>query len=161
MVGLFHRECDVSACQMLSFMWGAGHPAVWQHENMMEVTHRRAGDLFGAVSLNYYRHIAKCVKANAIIKFMPRNPRYDALPDKYMEYAKEVDTPILYVSGDQNHVFPGANKYTFDNLNRIHPDNNFEFKTLPGYGHQDPFMGKNVAEDVFPIFLEFLNKYAG
>ena len=160
-ISAFHRECDVPACAMLSFMWGDGHPAIYRHENMMDVTHRRVGDLFGAVSVNYYRHISKCVRAGYTTKFEPENPRYDALPNKYMENAKNVDTPILYVSGDHNNVFPNANKTTYDTLNRLHPDNNFEFKSLPGYGHQDPFMGKNVANDVFPVFLEFLQRNSG
>lgn len=160
-VKLVHPECDVPACAMLSFMWGDGHPAVYQHENMLEVTHRRVADLFGAVSLNYYRHIAKCIKSGYIEKFEPENPRYDALPEKYMVNAKNVNTPILYVSGDHNHVFPGANKTTYDALKVLHPDNKFEFKNLPGYGHQDPFMGKNVASDVFPVFLEFLQRHSG
>jgi len=159
-VSRFHRECDVSACHMLSFMWGDGHPAVWQHENMHEVTHHRAGDLFGAVSINYYRHLAKCTKAKSVVKFAPEDPLYDSLPDKYTTFADKINTPCLFVSGDQNHVFPGSNQTTVDVLNRLHPDNNFEFKSLPGYGHQDPFMGKDVATDVFPTFLEFLNKHS-
>ena len=36
-----------------------------------------------------------------------------------------------------------------------------ELHVFPGYGHQDPFMGKHVAEDVFPTFLRFLQKHAG
>jgi hypothetical protein len=29
-----------------------------------------------------------------------------------------------------------------------------------GYGHQDVFMGKDVARDIFPTFLEFLEAHA-
>jgi cholesterol oxidase len=28
-----------------------------------------------------------------------------------------------------------------------------------GYGHQDVFMGKDVASDIFPRFLDFFGKY--
>jgi len=155
-VSLFHRECDVSACHMTSFMWGDGHPAVWQHENLETVTHERTGDLFGAVSLNYFRHIAKCVRHEAVLKFLPGDQAYDALPDKYLDGAAKVTTPILFVAGDKNHVFPGANEFTVQVLNRLKPENRFEFESLDGYGHQDPFMGKNAANEVFPRFLRFL-----
>lgn len=159
LVSATHRECDVPACAMLSFMWGDGHPAVYQHENMLDVTHNRVGDLFGAVSVNYYRHMGRCVRRGHCVKFDPKDPRYDALPNDYFDYTKNVEIPILYISGDHNNVFHSSNKATFDILNRLKPDNKFEFKWMPGYGHQDTFMGKNVAKDVFPTFLDFLKRH--
>jgi lysosomal acid lipase/cholesteryl ester hydrolase len=30
---------------------------------------------------------------------------------------------------------------------------------FPGYGHQDPFMGKDVARDVFPHLLDFMSRH--
>ena len=47
-VDLAHRECDVSACHMLSFMWGSGHPAMYEHDNLQPVTHERMADLCSA-----------------------------------------------------------------------------------------------------------------
>ena len=58
-VSFFHRECDVPACHMLSLMWGTGWPALYSHENLADVTHRRGGDLYGATSMHYYRHVNK------------------------------------------------------------------------------------------------------
>ena len=49
-VSAFHRECDVPACHMLSLMWGTGWPALYSHENLDEITHRRGGDLYGPTS---------------------------------------------------------------------------------------------------------------
>jgi hypothetical protein len=31
-------------------------------------------------------------------------------------------------------------------------------QVLPGYGHLDVFIGKNAANDVFPIILEELDR---
>jgi cholesterol oxidase len=109
MVGLFHPECDVPACKMLSFMWGDGHPAVYQHENMAEITHQRVGDLFGAVSTSYHRHIYKCIQAGMVVKFLDKDPRYDKMPNNYYDRVDEVDTPILFLSGNKNHVFTNSN----------------------------------------------------
>jgi cholesterol oxidase len=33
-----------------------------------------------------------------------------------------------------------------------------ELKIFSGYGHQDPFMGKNVAQDVFPELIDFMRR---
>ncbi len=34
-----------------------------------------------------------------------------------------------------------------------------QLHVFPGYGHQDPFMGKDVAQDVFPRLVEFLDEH--
>ena len=46
-VSLIHRECNEPACHMLSFLWGTGFPAAYEHRNIAPVTHRHLIDLFG------------------------------------------------------------------------------------------------------------------
>jgi cholesterol oxidase len=159
-INFFHPECDVEACHMLSFMWGYGHPVVYQHENMLEVTHRRVGDLFGAVAISFYLHLIKCIRAGKAIKDHERDPRYDRLPNDYLDYADRVHTPTLLISGDHNNVFPGSNLKTFEILKYIKAAAHVTFKWIPGYGHQDTFMGKNSDKDVFPLFLEHLRLHS-
>lgn len=156
-VSFFHRECDVRACHMLSLMWGTGWPALYSHDKLADVTHRRGGDLYGAVSMHYYRHVRKMVDAGGAVKFEPDNPLYDRLPDDYFQYASEIETPVLFVTGDENRVFTDSNIVCHSRLEKIVPGRH-ELHIFPGYGHQDPFMGKNVAHDIFPRFLEFLEK---
>ena len=74
LVDLAHRECDVSACHMLSFMWGSGHPAMYEHANLLPVTHERMGDLCGAGGMYYYRHVSKMVRAGHAVKCDPGDP---------------------------------------------------------------------------------------
>lgn len=155
-VSFFHRECDVPACHMLSMMWGAGWPALWRHENMADVTHERAADLFGATSVNYYRHVRRMVDAGGAIKYDIGNPRYDRLPDDYFEHAADVTTPILFTTGRDNRVFTDSNIVCFERLDRIVPGRH-ELHVFEGYGHQDPFMGANVARDIFPRLDVFMD----
>ena len=157
-VSLFHRECDVSACHMLSLMWGTGWPALYRHENMDPVTHRRGGDLYGATSMNYYRHVLRMVKAGRAVKYDPSDRRLDALPDDYFAYAEEVETPVLFMTGEDNKVFSNSNIVCHERLERIVPGRH-ELHVFPGYGHQDPFMGKHVARDIFPRLVEFIEKH--
>lgn len=159
---LFHRECDVQACHMLSLMWGTGWPALYEHENLAEVTHRRGGDLYGPTSLNYQRHVVKMVRAdNTAVKMYPDKREHAALPDNYFAYAKEIGTPVLLVTGESNRVFTDSNIETKKRLDALAPGHPHELLILKGYGHQDPFMGKDVATDVYPQFLPFLEKYSG
>jgi lysosomal acid lipase/cholesteryl ester hydrolase len=157
LVDLFHPECDVPACHMLSLMWGTGWPALYSHANLADVTHRRGGDLYGPTSMNYYRHVIKMVRAhNTAIKYNDA-PQYAALPDDYFERAHEVTTPVLFMTGEHNHVFTDSNVECHRRLHAMGCTQH-ELKVFPGYGHQDPFMGKNVAEDIFPDLIDFMQR---
>ena len=159
MVSMVHRECDVPACHMLSMMWGSGHPALYSHENLAEITHRRGGDLYGATSMNYQRHVGRMVRSNnTAVKFKPGDPKYDRLPDNYFERAADVKTPVLFMTGENNQVFSDSNIECHRRFEELVPGRH-ELHVFPNYGHQDVFMGKDVARDIFPRLLEFLNKH--
>jgi cholesterol oxidase len=158
-VDQLHRECDVSACHLLSLMWGTGWPALYQHENLLPVTHKRGGDLYGATGFNYYRHVLKMVEAGRAVKYEPANPRYGALPDDYLASAARITTPVLLTTGNRNHVFTDSNIECWKKLDEAAPGRH-ELEVLPGYGHQDVFMGKEVAYDVFPRMIEFIKRQA-
>lgn len=153
---LFHHECDVPACHMLSLMWGTGRPALYNHKNLADITHRRGGDLFGATSVHYYRHVRKMIRAdNTAVKYDPTNAVHSVLPDNYMTYADEIETPVLFITGQENRVFCDSNIICHERLEQIVPGRH-QLRVIAGYGHQDVFMGYNVHKDVFPDILEFL-----
>jgi lysosomal acid lipase/cholesteryl ester hydrolase len=160
MTSLFHRECDHPACHMVSLMWGSGHPAVYEHHNMSDITHRRVQDLFGGTSLHYYRHVRKMLAAgNTAVKYDPRNPKHDRLPDNYLEHAGDIDTPVFLTTGDNNNVFRDSNIECHRRLEAAAPGRH-RLHVFPRYGHQDVYMGKDAAEDIFPTLLDFLRTHS-
>jgi pimeloyl-ACP methyl ester carboxylesterase len=156
-VSAVHRECDVPACHMLSMMWGTGWPALYRHENLADVTHRRGGDLYGGTSLNYHRHVRVMTRVGHAVKYRPDDPKYRALPDDYLQYAKEIETPVLLVTGRTNNIFTNSQQATQRTLEELGCSNT-EVHVFETYGHQDVFMGKDVAKEVFPRFLSFLRE---
>ncbi|MEX2283041.1 MAG: alpha/beta fold hydrolase [Gemmatimonadota bacterium] len=158
LVTLFHRECDVSGCHMLSLMWGTGWPALYEHKNLADVTHRRGRDLYGATSMHYYRHVKKMLKAGGAVKYDPDNKKHAALPNDYFEHARDIKTPVLFMTGKHNRVFTDSNIYCHERLRKMGCDWH-ELHVFPGYGHQDPFMGQTVHLDIFPRLLQHLRKY--
>jgi cholesterol oxidase len=158
LISLFHTECNVPACHMLSTMWGTGWPALYSHENLADITHRRGGDLYGPTSMNYYRHVRKMVKAGGAIKYEPGDAKYASLPDDYFQYAKEIETPVLFMTGENNRVFTDSNIYCHQRLEKLVPGRH-ELHVFPNYGHQDVFMGKNNHVDIFPRLVQFLDKH--
>jgi cholesterol oxidase len=156
---LFHRECNVPACHVLSMMWGTGWPALYNHENLADITHRRGGDLYGGTSMHYYRHVRKMVKAGGAVKYDPNDPKYGKLPNNYFQYALDIETPVLFMTGESNRVFADSNVYCYQKLEKLVPGRH-ELQVFPNYGHQDVFMGKSNHVDIFPRLLEFLNKHS-
>jgi pimeloyl-ACP methyl ester carboxylesterase len=159
LVSLGHRECQVSACHMLSFMWGSGHPAMYEHDNLLSVTHERMADLCSSCGLNYYRHVAKMVRAGHAVKCDPGDPRHRDLPDDYLSRASQIKTPILLLTGDRNRVFTDSNIVCHRLLAQASPGLH-ELEILPGYGHLDPIVGKDSHLDVFPRISQFLKQQA-
>jgi len=159
-VSAFHRECDEPACHMLSLMWGTGWPALYSHGHLAEITHRRGADLYGPTSLHYHRHVRRMIlSGNTAVKYDRDNPRHRSLPDDYLQNAADVSTPILFLTGQDNRVFRESNIACFHRLEKIVPGRH-ELRVIPGYGHQDIFMGQRCAEDVFPHIVRFLGKHA-
>jgi cholesterol oxidase len=158
LAGLRHRECDVPACHMLSLMWGAGCPALYSHDNLHRVTHERGGDLYGATGFQYYRHVRKMVRAGGAVKYDPDRPSLRHLPDDYFRDAKDIQTPVLLVTGANNRVFADSNVVCHARLEALVPGRH-SLCVVPGYGHQDVFMGKACDRDVFPRFVSWLEQH--
>lgn len=157
---LVHRECKVPACHILSLMWGSGHPALYSHENLHDVTHQRGGDLYGPTSVHYYRHVRKMVKAgNTAVKYDAKNSKYDRLPNNYFDHVQEIETPVLFMTGANNQVFTDSNIVNHQRLEAIVPGRH-ELHVFPNYGHQDVFMGKNCHIDIFPRLVEFIKSHS-
>lgn len=156
---LVHQECNSPECHMLSFMWGSGRPALFNHANILSETHERLGDLFGGAPVHYYRHVMKMVKSgHTAVKYDQGNPRFAALPDDYTKNVAEIKTPILFTQGQDNRVFADSNIRCHERLEKIVPGRH-KLQVFPGYGHQDIFMGKDVAVDVFPHLTAFLREH--
>jgi cholesterol oxidase len=144
---------------MLSLMWGSGDPALFNHANLLPVTHDRLGDLFGGVDVHYYRHVHKMVvNGNTAVRYDTRNPRYAGLPDDYLAQAAAIETPLLLIQGQDNRVFADSNIRCHQRLEQLAPGRH-RLQVFPGYGHQDIFMGKDVAADIFPHLVSFLREH--
>jgi cholesterol oxidase len=160
LVSALHRECDSPECHMLSFMWGYGFPVLYKHENLHDVTHRRVGDLFGGVSVNYYRHVLAMIRnGNTAVKYKHNDPRYRTLPDNYFEHAANIETPVLLVAGQDNQLFLDSNIRCHERLEKIAPGRH-QLHVFPGYGHADVIIGKNCDKEVYPRFVEFLKQHS-
>lgn len=159
LVNLVHLECNDPACNLVSFLWGSGFPAVFTHEKMAPETHDRLTELFGPVAMSYFRNVRHGVFNGNCFGRYSTKPEFAKLPDRYIDRVGEVVVPTLLLSGDKNHIFPGANALTAALIARKGLSG-YEYRELPGYGHQDVLMGKDCDREVFPLIHQFIRAQA-
>jgi hypothetical protein len=121
------------------------------------LTHGRLADLFGGTSMNYYRHISKMVRSGHACPMKPGTRGEFTLPASYLDaFCQKKQPRLLLISGRENHIFPGANRTLYEELRKKASNLPVQYWEIPGYGHQDIFMGQHAARDVFPGILKFL-----
>ncbi len=156
-VGLVHLECNEDACNMVSFIWGTGAPAIFQHDQMSPITHGRVGELFGPIAMPYFRNVRSAVWHNNTFGRYSDKPEHQRFPARYIDNVGDVRVPTLLLSGDKNNIFPGSNKLTAERIAAKGIDG-YEYREIANYGHQDLFMGKDCDRDTFPVMVDFLHR---
>ncbi|MGB7962124.1 MAG: alpha/beta fold hydrolase [Propionicimonas sp.] len=148
-----HRECDNPVCRMVSFTYGSGRPALWSHTNLNEETHEWLRGEFGVVPMSFFAQMAECVKAGQLVSVSKR----PGLLEGYASDAPRTAARFALLAGVQNRCFlPESQQRTHEYLARHRGGDTLHL--LPNYGHLDVFLGKNAADDVFPIILGELNR---
>ena len=144
---LTHRECDNAVCKQVSFYYGAGFPALWAHENLDDATHEWIRGEFAHVPLSFYRQIARSVRAGHLL---PAEPGTD-LPEDVATRAPQTDARFAFFAGEQNRCFLPESQARTHTFFERHAPGRHALHVLPGYGHQDMFIGRHAARDVFPL----------
>jgi lysosomal acid lipase/cholesteryl ester hydrolase len=76
-------------------------------------------------------------------------------PYDYTTNMPLITAPMLYLVGDKDFVHPEAIKrYGFDRVS----SEDKEFVMMPGYGHTDLVMGRNVSEEVYPMIGAWMDR---
>lgn len=147
-----HHECDNSVCKQVSFTYGSGFPALWEHENLNEETHEWLKDEFAAVPIRFFNHIKKCVAKGHLIA----NGDETGLLENFETGKPQTDARFVLFAGEKNRCFlPESQVRTYNYLNK-HDAGRHALHLLPKYSHLDVFMGKEAAKDVFPMMVHEL-----
>ncbi len=152
-----HHECDNAVCRHSSFVYGAGFPTLWRHENLNDATHEWLSDEFAEVPLTFFEQMATCVE-HGHLRSVEGHPE---LPVDYVEAAPATSARIAFMSGEQNACFlPESQVRSFEHFDRLRPGYH-SLRIVPSYGHLDIFMGQDAWRDTFPLILDELDKPAG
>ena len=147
-----HRECKNEVCRMASFIYGAGRPTLWQHENLNGETHDWLSGQFGPAPRQFFDQIARCIKAGHLVSVdgLPE------LPEDFVAQPPQTDARFVLLAGERNRCFlPVGQRRTFDFL-ESHGRGRHSLHMIPGYGHLDVFIGRNAHRDTYPLILRGL-----
>lgn len=151
---LTHHECNNPVCKMASFMNGVGFPVMWSHSNLNKATHDWLTQEFAHVPLTFYRQMSRSVNAGHLVAM----GGHKELPPTVVAEPPRTQTRVGFITGADNLCFLSeSQERAHAALSKYRPDYH-TLRIIPGYGHLDIFMGKNAAQDVFPIILEELER---
>jgi len=146
------RKCDNGVCKVSSFMFGAGDPTLWTHEQLSPETHEWTKGEFGAAPLTFFKQISKCVQAGHLLSVEGR----PELPESLVAQVPQTDARFCFITGGANHCFaPESQQRTFDWFEQREPGRH-SLHIVPGYGHMDVFIGERADRDWHPIILDEL-----
>ncbi|MEX2435794.1 MAG: hypothetical protein WD735_03855, partial [Balneolaceae bacterium] len=152
LVELTHHECENSVCKQVSFTYGSGFPALWEHENLNEETHEWLKNEFAEVPIRFFKHIKQCVAKGHLISTGDEN----GLPEDFEAIKPQTDARFVLFAGEKNRCFlPESQVRTYNYLEKYEPGRH-ALHLLPKYSHLDVFMGKEAAKDVFPMMVQEL-----
>jgi hypothetical protein len=150
------RKCDNGVCKVASFMFGAGDPTLWTHEQLSAETHEWTKGEFGPAPLTFFKQIAKCVEEGHLVSVEGR----PELPENFIAQDPQTDARFSFITGGRNNCFlPESQHRTFDYFERREPGRH-SLHVIPGYGHLDVFVAESAAQNVHPIILGELDKAA-
>ncbi len=149
LVMLSHREADTPVGKMVSFTYGAGHPALWELDNLAEETRTWITGEFGPVPLSFFTHIRRCVRAGVLVS---RDGSRD-----YGQQAGNCPARLVFFTGRRNKCFlPDSQERSYDFFEKLRPGFH-RLYAYADYSHLDIFFGRNSAEDIFPTMVKELN----
>jgi cholesterol oxidase len=142
------QQCDSPVCRRIRFIYGE----TFTHDALNHDTHRLIGEMFGEANLTLLNHLSAVIRKGHVIDAEGR--------EAYLPHLDRVATPIAFVQGARNKIFlPDGSQKTYEALAHRNGAALYERQVFPGYAHMDLFIGKNAHRDVYPYFLEQLEKY--
>jgi hypothetical protein len=148
-VKMSHHEDDTDVGKMVSFVYGAGHAALWELPNLSEATKQWIRSEFGAVPITFFEQMRRCVAKGKLVT-RDGSTDYTAAPPK-------TDARFVFLAGKLNKCFRSeSQKKTYQFFNALRPGYH-KMHEWDTYSHLDIFLGRRAHEDIFPTIVQELN----
>ncbi|CAI7568320.1 unnamed protein product [Penicillium glandicola] len=139
-VGDARDLCTSTACRRTSFAFGL----LWNHENLDMDLHDNIHQFFAGTHTKFMKQVVRMGSRGICMD----NDLRPLLTAENLQRLKGL--PILFVSGMDNQVFnPESTLKDYELLRRKFGERLYRRFLVEGYGHLDPIVGKNAADDVY------------
>lgn len=139
------ESCDSTACHRLSMLYGP----LFQHAQLDAATHGALEEVYGQVSFEALRQQRAMILAGHVVDSDGDNV--------YLPHLQRLDLPITFLHGARSQRFLAeSTARSHEALVALGGPDRYVRHEIPGYGDSDCILGKNAAQDVFPLILEHL-----
>jgi cholesterol oxidase len=134
----------------ITFLYGALYElAQLNHDTYWDGLAR----MFGVAGIDSLKHLATIIRAGHLVSADNQ--------EIYLRNVKQLAIPITIVHGEKNRCWlPESTALTMELLRRENDPSLYNRVVVPNYGHIDCIFGKNAARDVYPYWLEHMEKTA-
>ncbi|KAK0720521.1 hypothetical protein B0H67DRAFT_599992 [Lasiosphaeris hirsuta] len=148
--------CSNAACHRCSLVFGR----CWCHVNLNEATHRQIDRFFGGVNM---RLLNLLMKQGSEGHAMANGPAYTRLDTpENIERLRGISF-LLFVGRENAVLSTEATERTYELLTDAFGTDGadgaeYRRRVVPGYGHLDPWMGRNAWKDIYPFIREEVDR---
>lgn len=141
------EHCSSTICHRTSFMYGL----LYQHTQLNELTHENLHELLGGANVTTFNQLALMFRNRKIVGATGRN--------NYLINLNNLAIPITFIHGEKNSVYlPKSTEVTYKVLCEKNGRELYKRHVIDKYGHLDCIIGKNAAQDVFPLIVKHLEE---
>lgn len=147
---------DVSpVSRRISFLYGQ----LYEVNQLNEQTYDNLHELFGVAGIASLEQLGTAIRKGHVVNFAGDDVY---LQEKQgMPNLKRLAIPIAIAHGALNKCWdPASTEITIALLKKANDPKLYDRRVIPGYGHIDCIFGKNAARDVFPYWIQHLDKTA-
>ena len=142
------ERCPSPVCRRILFMYGE----VYAHAQLNEATHEAIHETFGVANLTTFEHITRILRAGHVVDRRGQ--------DVYLPHLDRLALPIAFLHGAENRLFlPRGSEITLEVLRERVGPGWYTRHVVPHYAHMDCFIGRDAAQDVYPVVLEELERH--
>jgi cholesterol oxidase len=140
--------CNSAVCRRIWLIYGE----VYGHTQLNEATHQAIHEMFGIADTTTFNHLLTMIRAGQVVDKDGK--------DVYLPNINRLKIPLTFFQAMNNHLFlPEGTERSFELLTAKNGADGYLRIQVPNYNHMDCFVGKNAAEDIYPLILAQLDIY--
>jgi cholesterol oxidase len=148
LAGAAGPPCNSAVCRRIWLIYGE----VYGHTQLNEGTHEAIHEMFGIADITTFNHLLTIIRAG---KLVDKDGK-----DVYLPNIQRLKIPLTFFQALGNRLFlPEGTERSYELLVAKNGADGYFRVAVPNYHHMDCFIGKDAAQDIYPLILAQLDSY--